>query len=83
MKPRPFLERHSSHLAAQIAAYVMCWGSLASAEPVVIARDGAGAMPVVVPAAAPPEVRAAAERLAEMLGRISGGKFGVEEGDGT
>ncbi len=51
-----------------------------SVPPVTLAADGQAQMPVVVPAGAATEVRAAADELADYLGRISGAEFEVVAG---
>jgi hypothetical protein len=48
-----------------------------------LAEDGKALMPIVVASAAHEDTRNAAKTLAEHLQRISGGAFGVEEGDGS
>ncbi len=54
----------------------------AAAESVALAGGGEARLPVVVGPEAGGRVRAAAEELAEYLGRIGGARFAVEEGDG-
>lgn len=48
-----------------------------------MARGGVAPHPVVISATASPETKAAAEELAAYLGKISGGTFKVETGDGS
>ncbi len=50
---------------------------------VTLARDGKPAWPIVVPAKSSERVRQAAQNLADYLGKITGGKFDVQPGDGT
>lgn len=57
--------------------------TLAKAEPARLATGGAGQQPVVIAENATPETKQTAARLAGMLGRITGGKFPVQTGDGT
>lgn len=54
-----------------------------AAPSVQLARKGTGLLPVMVGAKAGKQTRAAAEELAVRLGRISGGRLGVETGDGA
>ncbi|HVF10532.1 MAG TPA: DUF4838 domain-containing protein, partial [Abditibacteriaceae bacterium] len=57
------------------------WTSASHAQPVRLATNGKAAMPVIVSAGASERVKAAANTLAEYLGRISGAKFEVKTGD--
>src|SRR5690349_5088619 len=48
-----------------------------------IATEGKALLPVIVSPKASKEVRATAQTLAEYLGKISGGEFAVQEGNGA
>lgn len=61
------------HIAARVPA----------APEITLARDGKPLHAVVVGSKASDRVNAAAQTLAEMLSRVTGAEFGVEEGDGT
>ena len=50
---------------------------------VAIAQDGKPAWPIIVPKNPNERIRLAANNLADYLGKITGGKFQVESGDGT
>ncbi len=71
-----------------VVSWWMVWAAsrLSAAEPVpvVIVEEGGRVLqPVVVAADTPPRVRAAAEVLAEYLGRMGGSEVPVETGPGT
>ena len=85
--------QHSSHAPLQARVRFVCLAlligallpaALHAAPSVQLARDGAARQPVIVHADAPEQVRAAANTLADYLGRITGGDFTVQapNGDG-
>jgi len=66
-----------------IALSVACLAQGAGETSYQIASRGRALGPVVVAANAAPSVRESAQELADYLGKISGGAFTVETGDGT
>ncbi|MEO8496913.1 MAG: DUF4838 domain-containing protein [Planctomycetota bacterium] len=66
-----------------VALLVTPLSSLSAQTPseVSLASEGQARLPVVVSPESTPDVRAAAEELADYLGRISGAAFRVEDGD--
>src|SRR5438270_2397799 len=67
-------------LLAAVAAVVA--SPLAAAPKVTLAENGKATLPVVIAKDSPPRVKQAAADLAAYLGKITGGTFAVETGDG-
>ncbi len=65
-----------------LLVFYLCTAAGAAPE-LTLAVDGEPLHPVVIASESSERVKAAAETLAEMLSRITGADFGVEEGDGT
>src|SRR4051812_29596977 len=68
--------------SALILAVILPASSSQAAPEIRLSADARALLPVVVSTRASTRVRAAATTLADYLGRISGGKFTVEAGDG-
>lgn len=71
------------HLTALAAVLVITTAAAAQPVPCAVAKDGAALHRVVVGAAATERTKAAAKTLADHLGRITGGRFAVADGDGA
>lgn len=71
------------HQALEALLPVMAQPDAASSTPVTIAKEGRALLPVVIPANASESLRANAMKLAGLLGRITGGTFTVETGNGA
>src|SRR4051812_45649499 len=70
------------HLAAIAVLFALAAPVVAQSVPCPVAMDGVARHRVVVGATATDRTKAAAKTLADQLGRITGGGFGVAEGEG-
>ncbi|HYH68602.1 MAG TPA: DUF4838 domain-containing protein [Urbifossiella sp.] len=70
------------HLAA-VALLAVAAPAAAQPAACMVAKDGAALHRVVVGATATDRTKAAAKALADQLGRVTGGRFAVADGDGT
>ena len=79
------LSKMRTNLIATIGSILISAVSIheADAKKILLAKDGKALYSVVVSEDAGERVRAAAQTLADYLGRITGGTFVVESGDGS
>ncbi|MBA3685436.1 MAG: DUF4838 domain-containing protein [Planctomycetes bacterium] len=67
-----------------VATLSLCCALLGAAQPGFdLAKDGKALAPIVVSAEASPDTRATAADLAQILARVTGAEFAVEDGDGS